>query len=196
LAIPCFFVFFAFWYFGVVKRFDRLLRLVSTTGFALVFGLVLVAAYWFLLDVVQKYSVAGFDGVGEFLDSRGDIYAATGSGVSLNEVPLVVRPLYFLISVLPWQIASVAQLVSMIEGLVFLFLLFSSARNLWSKTWDDGAREARRVAFWVFCLALLVVVELSLISGNAGLAVRLRIFPGLLLVVCVSLIRLRLSARS
>lgn len=161
----------------------------ATAGLRLIYRLALIVGavffififYGFILDYLQKYSVAGFDGLSDFMSSRQDIYSDTGSGRSIASVPYVARYALFFLGGVPWAVGGIFQLFSLIEGVVFLLLLFFSIRSL-------IAVRAKSVfikdVFFnnnirlVLCLILFVVLLSALLSygsGNLGLMVRQRV---------------------
>lgn len=174
-------VFAAYKYFASSSHASAGLRLVYRL--ALIVGAVffIFIFYGFILDYLQKYSVAGFDGLADFVSSRQDIYSDTGSGLSIASVPYIARYVLFFLGGIPWAVGGVFQLFSLIEGVVFLLLLFFAIRSLLALRAksifinDIVFHNNIRLVLCLILFVLLLSALLSYGSGNLGLMVRQRV---------------------
>jgi hypothetical protein len=162
--------FYGFYYSGngiAWKRYlVRLAMLIMLIG-------VTVAGYYFLLDSVQKYSSEGFSDIGEFIQSRQDVYADTSSGVDLSSYPIWAKFIVFLLGALPTGINGMLQLGALLEGLVIVGMMLYVLVRL-KASWFRS-RDQRLVSIFFFFVFLVVTFILSLVAGNQGLAVRQRV---------------------
>lgn len=173
----------------VMPSNNAFLRLLLSSLMIILVGVLASVFYVFFLGFIQKYSGGGFDSLGEFLSSRHDIYAETGSGFDSSKFSFPVRYILFFLGGMPWAIGNALQFVAILEGLCVVALLLLTVRQVVSTR--DGAMKSfslhdsalRNRATYVFYYAIVMAGILSLVSGNFGLIVRQRVMVFLPLLV-------------
>lgn len=150
-------------------------RKIALLGVTMVGGLILAGT----VESTIHVNVTDASSVATFLQDRNDIAAKVGGGTSIGDAPLYIRFLSLLFRPFFYDATNVPGYVASVENLgsVMLFAYFL-------KSWRSALFLARRVFFVEFCMvfAVILIVLLTLINYNIGLALRERvmIFPPLL----------------
>jgi hypothetical protein len=111
-----------FSYATVSKRMVTRSKPLFNTFGNLLIVVAMVGSYYVALSYIQKYSPTGFQGVGEFIGARADIYAGQGSGFDASTYPFMFRFFLVFLGGVPWAISGGAQLASIVEGTIVLSL--------------------------------------------------------------------------
>lgn len=186
-----------FWYkYFCFSQYMSVVKRITYRSLLMFFSLILaVAFYEGILEYSQKYSSNGFDNIFDFASSRLDIYSETNSGLSSSSFPYIARFFIFYLGGIPWDIHGILQLLSLIEGFVYILLLLLCLRyflrfiNKIMLNRNDNIQTYGKVAFWFFIYTIIVASILSYGSGNLGLIARQRVMIYLPLFMAYLILR-------
>lgn len=136
-------------------------------------------SYSILLGFVQKYSTSGFENLSDFASSRGDVYAETGSGFSVDSVPYIGRFILMFLGGIPWSSLGILQIAAMFEGIILIYFTIKSYTTLRkikiNYKLESDILISYRFTVFIFLYAILVAAILAYNSTNLGLMVRQRV---------------------